>query len=179
MRLPQFRTCMMLLLMVPGSLRSQSASRMDSPEEVHRFVQSFYTWYVPRLVKGKTSPTSVLAPKSKGALFSPELAKALREDFNASSKSPDEIVGLDFDPFLNSQDPAERYEVGSVSQKDSTYWANVHGVSAGKKAENPDVVAEVAPKGDHLIFVNFHYPEGQNLLGILKTLRAERQKATK
>jgi hypothetical protein len=41
--------------------------------------------------------------KSKYA-FSPELASKLKEDLAAQEKSPGEIVGLDFDPFLNAQD---------------------------------------------------------------------------
>ena len=38
----------------------------------------------------------------------------------AYKKSPEEIVGLDFDPFLNAQDIAERYLVGKIIPKGGT-----------------------------------------------------------
>ena len=88
-------------------------------------------------------------------------------------------MGLDFDPFLNSQDPAERYEVGRISHKGDSYFVDIHGVWSDKRHENPDVMAEVLHKNAHWVFVNFHYPEDRDLLAVLKSLRDSRQKAPK
>jgi hypothetical protein len=59
--------------------------------------------------------------------------KGLKEDLAASKKSPGEIVGLDFDPFLNAQDIAERYLVGKITPKGDHYWVEVFGVWGGRK----------------------------------------------
>lgn len=69
-------------------------------------------------------------------MFSPELFHALCEDSETSKKAKGEIVGLDFDPFLNSQDPHARYEVGNVVPAGDSYRVEVLGVSAGRKVTN-------------------------------------------
>jgi hypothetical protein len=64
-----------------------------------RLVQGFYDWYVPRALKGDAVG---LALSSKASAFAPRLSKALKEDQAATAQSPGEIVGLDFDPFLDT-----------------------------------------------------------------------------
>jgi hypothetical protein len=146
----------------------------DAERSSRNFVQAFYTWYVP-----KHGVEDVL--KYRRTALSPELFRALKEDLDASAKNSDEVVGLDFDPFLNAQDTAERYVIGSVTAKGDTSWVEVYGIWSGKKSEKPDAVAEVACKAGQCFFVNFHYgktelPENENLLSVLKALKKERQK---
>jgi len=146
----------------------------DAERSSRNFVQAFYTWYVP-----KHGVEDVL--KYRRTALSPELFRALKEDLDASAKNSDEVVGLDFDPFLNAQDTAERYVIGSVAAKGDTFWVEVYGIWSGKKSEKPDAVAEVACKAGQCFFVNFHYgktelPENENLLSVLKALKKERQK---
>ena len=43
------------------------------------------------------------------------LLQALRVDSEASAHAKDDIVGLDFDPFIGSQDPANRYEARNAT----------------------------------------------------------------
>jgi hypothetical protein len=52
-------------------------------------------------------------------------------------------------------------------------------VWSGKKHEKTDVVAVVVQKNGRWLFVNFDYPEGRDLLAVLKSLRESRQKPTK
>jgi hypothetical protein len=59
----------------------------------------------PKSLKDGTDTAWNLAIKTKSSVFSPQLALALKEDSAAQAKAEGEIVGLDFDPFLNSQDP--------------------------------------------------------------------------
>ena len=110
----------------------------------------------------------------------------MREDFAAQAKAPGEIVGLDFDPFLNSQDPCERYEVGLITQKGETYLVNVYAICSGKKSSVADVVPEVLHKGSQWEFINFRYPNqaqqyhnSADLLSILRIQREERSKPQK
>jgi hypothetical protein len=53
-----------------------------------------------------------IAMEKQGSQFESGLLAALKEDVAAQAAAKGEIVGLDFDPFLNTQDPAESYEVG-------------------------------------------------------------------
>ena len=172
---------LLFLLAVASSIPAQSKSApspAQSPQDPERscrtFVQGFYTWYVP-----KHGVEDVL--KYRRSALSPELYTALKEDLAASAKNPDEVEGLDFDPFLNAQDTAERYVIGKVTAKGATFWVDIYGIWSGKKSDKPDVVAEVACKEGKCLFVNFHYgktesPENENLLSVLKALKKERAK---
>ena len=112
------------------------------------------------------------------------MAKGLEEDLAASKKSPGEIVGLDFDPFLNAQDIAERYLVGKITPKGDHYLVEVFGVWAGQKNSNPDVVPELAFENGQWIFTNFHYgktsiPVNENLVSVPQILKKDRRKTAK
>lgn len=172
---------LLYLLAAASSIAAQTRSA-QSPAQVHQyaerscrsFVQRFYTWYVP-----KHGLEDVL--KYRRSALTPELYGALKEDLAASAKNPDEVVGLDFDPFLNAQDVAERYVLGKVTAKGATFWVGIYGIWSGKKSDKPDVTAEVACKEGKCLFVNFHYgktelPENENLLSVLKALKKEREK---
>ena len=84
-------------------------------------------------------------------------------------------MGLEFDPFLASQDPCERYQVGKVTQKGKGYLVDVYSLCAGRR-ERP-VEAEVMSKNGHWIFVNFYYPlMKSDLLSELALTRSDRHK---
>lgn len=148
---------------------------MDS---VRRFVQEFYDWYVPKTLNDNSSPAWNFAINIKRSVFSPQLAQALQDDSAAQAKADGEVVGLDFDPFLNSQDPGLHYKVGMITQKGKSYWVDVHSVSAGKLSVKPRIVAEVVRKNGQWCLVDFHYSNGHNLLGVLKELKESRANPT-
>lgn len=168
--------CCSLVLISPSPLRAQDNNNQAAVESLRGFVQNFYDWYVPKALKAKApGPAWAIAVKDKKSAFTPQLSQALKDDSDAQDKSPGEIVGLDFDPFLNSQDPAHHYQVGDVVLKGETYWINIHRVSGAKKRVKPDIVAELMYKDGNCMFVNFHYKDGGNLVTILNALRAERK----
>ena len=179
MKFAKITSCWLLFFALPYSLQAQTKGSRGVSEPLRSFVQGFYNWYVPRALSDNAGPASELALKYKSSVFEPQLARALREDSAAQAKSPGEIVGLDFDPFLNSQDPAERYEVGRIARKGERYRADIYGVFSGQKRKKPDVVAELLEKNGRWFFVNFHYPEDGDLLTVLRLLRESRQKASK
>jgi hypothetical protein len=144
------------------------------------FVQGFFDWYVPLAKKENREPASNTAIRIKHTLFSKELVLALREDAAAEARASGNIVGLDFDPFLYSQDPSDRYDVGKINRKDDRYWVEVYSTRYGEKADHPDVIAELAYRDSRWMFVNFHYPDsGEDLMQILKSLRDSRLKKSK
>ena len=133
------------------------------------FVQHFYNWYVPLALSDKVLRAWDVAVRNKPQTFTPQLAQLIRRDTEAQRKAS-EIVGLDFDPFLNSQDPSERFVVESVVMKGAGCWVKVRGIS--KRQAQETVVPEVACTNGRCQFVNFHYEyDGHptDLLTILKT----------
>jgi hypothetical protein len=169
-------------------LLGQGRSSHDVEQSCRSFVQGFYDWYVPRAVRAvngsAAAPALDLALKQKSSEFGPEILRALREDSEAQAKTVGEIVGLDSDPFLNSQDPRDHYLVGNITPKGDRYWVEVYGMSLGKKGSEPDVVPELILKDGRWLFINFHYPnpsrpEFENLLSLLKSLRGNRQQHPK
>lgn len=179
MKFSRILLCCLLFLTVSYSLRPQTESNQEVSESARRFVQQFYSWYVPRARANSPGPAWDLALKHKSSEFAPELARALKEDSEAQAKVQGEIVGLDFDPFLSAQDPCERYEAGRIVLKGAGYWVDIYGVCSGKRHEKADVVAELIQKDNHWLFVNFHYPKDRNLLAVLKSLREGREKPAK
>lgn len=164
------------LVLSPHSLLAQEKTTPPATDSVRTFVQGFYDWYAPRLAKDKNGSVYPRALKEKASAFSPDLLHALKEDLAAQSKSKDEIVGLDFDPFLNSQDPAPIFKVGKITQGRDSYHVDVHAVSNGKPEPKPSVTAIVVNQKGQWIFADFHYPEGENLLHLLRQYKNDREK---
>jgi hypothetical protein len=165
------------------SLPVQASDAQDTQKSCANFVQSFYDWYI-------THPDSSRALKERPSAFSPELSRRLKEDHEAQAKAPGDIAGLDFDPFLNSQDPGDPYSVGRIKINDeNTCWAEVHIGSANKMSRDAIVAAELANNAGRWQFVNFHYSSANSdfsasvssggLLGLLKDLREARRKDAK
>ena len=147
-----------------------------SPQQAaaSKFVQKFYDWYVPIVFKPSKGDSSDVAIAKRGSLFDPPLLKALKVDSEAQRKSPGDIVGLDFDPFLNAQDPDDKYVVGEVSESGGLYLVSVYGVRKGKRHKKADVVAELKPAKDTFVFTNFRYGDDGDLVAILKQLADDR-----
>lgn len=167
------------LLLVFG-LSSVALAQASEPKvnaaSCRTFVQGFYDWYVAHGTNLQT------ALKLKRTAFSPVLADALAADVAANAKRPDEVAGLDFDPLVNSQDPFPRYQVGKTTVAADHCSAEVFGFDAGKKSPKPDVTAELHTQAGKWQFTNFHYglengPADENLLGILRRLRQDRERS--
>jgi hypothetical protein len=169
-------SCFLLLTAFVASAFAQTAPG-KAEESCRSAVQKFYDWYVPEVFREKQTWAANSALESKEFAFSPELRKRLKEDFAASAANANEVVGLDFDPFLASQDPARRYVVDKVLVKGGRCRADVYSVESSKKGKRPDVIPELESRGKGWVFVNFHYPqENGNLLSILRALRKDRQR---
>ena len=166
-----------LLLVVCYGAAGQGTGAAEKVVSLQNFVQGFYDWYVPLVLADHTKPAWEFALKEKKSAFAPEISKALREDSEARAQSSGEIVGLDFDPFLNSQDPSDHYQVGKIARKGASYFVDIHAVSSGRRTEASQVVAELLRKGGEWQFVDFHYPEGKDLIGLLKVLREGRRES--
>ena len=168
---------MMLALYVLSSSAVFAAGPSPSQSAASDFVQRFYDWYTPLAHKSGQSPSWIVALSTHGAEFDPRLSRALRKDAEAQQRVPDDIVGLDFDPFLSSQDPKDKYAAGDPTENNGVYLVSVYGVRNGKRAAKPDVVAELKPAKGSFLFTNFRYGTDGDLVGTLKLLREQRTSA--
>jgi hypothetical protein len=147
------------------------------------FVQNFYDWYAPIAHDDKRRGRAWdVALKEKIQVFDAKLAKDLAEDSAAQEKSKDDIVGLDWDPFLNSQDPAPKYKVVKIVVLGDK--CNVDVRSQGdnsQKQPEADISPELIFKDKSWKFVNFFDKNAKksqtnDLVNALKNLRDARKK---
>jgi hypothetical protein len=156
----------------PATVKSVAHPRVVAdwppPESPREFVNEFYKWYGQRVARDMPDENTLKLMRWD---LSPELARLLGEDATAQSRCA-EIVGLDFDPIVASQDPADHYEAGEIVQMGNRYRASIYGTTNGQRSTKPDVIAEFIHDGDRWIFQNFLYPSVKtNLLQILKSPR--------
>lgn len=173
----RFSISALALLLASSCASAQSSAPKADEASCRTFVQSFYDWHVAH---GSNFEKTF---KLKRSVLSPQLGNALAADLAAAKKNADEIVGLDFDPFLNSQDPAARYRVGKVMVKEGSCLAEVASVPPDK-SRKLDATAELRLQNGGWKFVNFHYgsengPTNENLLSILQQLKRDREKTKK
>ena len=161
---------------------SQTLAQVQPPQDMEascrKFVQQFYDWYLPRAKDEHSGRAGDIVLKYRSSSFSLELRKRLKEDSDAQAKSED-IVGLDFDPFLNTEDSGfKRCTAGKVIRKTESYWAEVSCVFPGPNPDKSQIMPELIFQQGRWLFVNFHYhfdSGDDNLLNILKKLRKDRQ----
>lgn len=142
------------------------------------FVQGFYDWYVGQ---AKQSNPNLIDAALAGKRWpmSEAIQTALKADEVAQAKTPDDIVGIDFDPFLAAQDECWPYKTGKVTEMAGKTHVEVFGHCGKMHPDLPDVIAELEQHDGKWVFVNFIYPgdPGQpdgDLLKTLKELQDER-----
>lgn len=141
-----------------------------------KFVTQFYAWYVAHSKNGDPLRTALRRWEPN---FSSELIQRLKEDRMAAAKSRGEIVGLDFDPVLNSQDQPDKYVTGKVTRTGRLFQVDLFSVDSGKRSDGPAVTPELRHERGHWVFTNFFYRidgKTDDLLSILKQLKADRKK---
>jgi hypothetical protein len=179
-RILYFGSWCAVILMLPAHAVAQVAPVPQDSSSCRRFVQQFYDWYVPLTHASVNGPASDSALKHKAEVFNPDLLRALKLDSEASAHAKGEVVGLDFDPFVGSQDPADRYEARHVTWRENKCSVEVWDASPADpaaKSKKPDVVADVVIDRGHWQFLNFRYPElNADLVNVLARLREERRK---
>lgn len=143
--------------------------------EAAGFVRAFYAWYLPAAGTGSGLQRAMV---DSSALFTPTLVQAIEADDEAQAKNPDEVVGLDGDPFLDAQDFCPAYEVGTARREAALVLVDVRGNCGGGTDSTPHVIAEVGRGGRGWVFTNFRYPRrNSDLLKDLAELKQERDRA--
>lgn len=133
----------------------------DTAAAVSAFVQGFYDWYVLHdTATGELDWRGIRsAITTREAAFDSSLVDALEEDERAQREdTTGNIVGLEFDPFLNAQDICGRYVAGTVRRDAGGFLVNVFAACGGRRDSLPNLVASVAGREGSWVFMNLLYP---------------------
>lgn len=149
-----------------------AGAAMAAGQSPQAFVQRFYDLYLPASASGWDQAFKSPALR---VFLEPGLARALRADTEAQAKVSNDIVGLDFDPFLNSQDPARRYVADQALPAPGGWRVKVFAVEGRRR--RPALVVDVAARGPGWVITNLRYPDGSDVLGDLAQARAGRAHA--
>ena len=98
-----------------------------------------------------------LTVKNHRAAFAPALLALLDEDERRAAANPDEIVGLDFNPFTNMQEEATGYEVGAATRDGAEAIVPV-AVKLG--GESQTIRVRLTQVDGAWRVANLHYAEG-------------------
>jgi hypothetical protein len=137
----------------------------DGHADLRAEVQAFYDWYLEPNHDGRTVGTVLI---ERPQVLAAELRALLQADRSCVAEAQ-AICNLDFDPFLNSQDPCAKYEVREQVADSGTPRFNVYAVCSGERGEVPDLQVTVQPLDSGWVFVNMDYGmEGTDLLTLLR-----------
>lgn len=128
------------------ALRTQAPNKDES--SCHAFVQQFYDWYINPYVQSGNGLAWYDVARLKPQILGPELLKLLRKE-DKTQESCKCIDHLDADPFVNSQDPDQKYVVTNVVVTNGKCIAIVKGAS--------EVRPELMRTSQGWTFLNFHY----------------------
>jgi hypothetical protein len=114
----------------------------DPATDATALVRSFVDWYVPKVLADDAKaraqrPAMRIAITQKPSLFTSNFLKLLQQDLAAQDKAHGGITGLDFDPFLFTQDARQRYEVGRATVRGASVLAKFMESATGRRPENP------------------------------------------
>jgi hypothetical protein len=161
----------MLYMVTLSDLKAQTL--VNEKAEAKAFVKKFYDWFLPLSNKpidrkNPVSPIAVLNQRPE--YFDEPLRKAILDDAAEKAKHPYELVGLDFDPFLDANDNVLGYKLGNVKQVGNKFWIEI---SVGDH-----IIAEVMKADGSWKFTNFFYPNNKqySLLQVLASPRNGREK---
>ena len=165
-------------LFVPLGCSSQQNADQEPVVLAKAFASEFYASYRAHSERERPSGIPAWAEVARDAdsVLTSELAEALSTDYEEAQEFPDEIAGLDFDPFLASQDPCDTYRVERTLPGPTGFRVEVYGDCTDAERRTPNVIAEVIRVSGGFRFANFYYPgPGTDLLTVLRRLRDERR----
>jgi hypothetical protein len=146
-----------LLASGPAAAKTR-APGAGTAQTAEAFVTAFYRGHFARRQRWD------LTFARERAKFAPDLLALLDADARKQAATPDEVVGLDFDPVINAQEEATRYKVSGVERDGD---ASIVTVSVYFGTEHRTVRVRLEPFGTSWRIANFLYEEG-DLISILK-----------
>jgi hypothetical protein len=141
----------------------------------HDFVQQFYDWYIQAAAPEHThEPGMNTAVRLRASSLDSTLLRLLKTDIAHQHDEPGSITGIDWDPFLNTQDPCKRYNAGSVSVRSDHYRVNVTGDCSAEFPQS--FIAVVRKNGKKWILENVEDGKGYSTVASLQANQAHLKK---
>lgn len=165
-----------MIVVLPLTLCGQARnSRPKASQSCLGAAKRFYGWYVPVANRASDGPAFERALATKREVFDPKLYDALKGDADAQNRAAGEITGIDFDPFLQTQDPAQQYVVRNARvERDRCsveIWREPKPEEHPSRAK-PDAVADFVRAGTKWKMANVWSGDGKT--DLLTVLAAER-----
>jgi hypothetical protein len=146
-----------------------------SHDDAKRFVERFLATYNNQFDQDEERTADWDPVRAVASFLTPQLARALAEDRAAAEANTEEIVGLDFDPFSNSQDPCDTYRTGRAAQWGDSVIVEILGDCHGQIPLIPDAVYLLVRIGNDFAIADIAYPQGASLMRILQYLAEQRK----
>jgi hypothetical protein len=131
-----------------GCAKEEPKGEPQSPRE---FLQDFYDWYVPLANVDAPEPAVNNVLRLRPMAIDSTLLRLLKTDSILRVSSPGEVVGIDWDPFLLSQDPCGHYSVGHETGDGNTREFEVVGNCGAASAKGPFTVTVGKQRGRWVI----------------------------
>ncbi len=112
-----------------------------------------------------------LTAKQARSRFAPDLLALLDADDRAATATPDEIVGLDFDPLTNAQEEAGAWSAGAARVTGASAWVPVE-LRSGTQTMR--ITVRLVARGQQWQIADLDYGE-TTLVKTLERLAAERR----
>lgn len=163
---------------LPVGAQQSAPAQPAGSAEAKRFVEVFIERYYGQFKEDANRPENWDPVAIVRRALTRELAEALAADRAAAVANQEEIVGLDFDPFSNSQDPCETYKTGRVAQRADTLMVELLGECHGQIPLIPDAVYLLVRVNRELAIADIAYPQGGSLRNVLRQLDEMRRRPT-
>lgn len=161
------RLLLISLVIIFTPLSSVAADDISSAENE---VRSFYSWYVPFATTiGSNDPAFSKVIRLNPDILSSSLRQKLAADLARKMRSAGTIEGLDFDPFLGSQDPCPHYEVTGSKIVKSHYLVEVRPICA-PGAPQANIIVSLVKTSGRFVIDNIIYGDGHTLRRALALL---------
>jgi hypothetical protein len=151
-------------LIAMGSAGGPASAQTRSATE---HVQEFFNWYTVQLVSDSGWP---VVHHNKPELLAPDLVTLLRANEAAKEKSPDQPVGLEWDPFVGVEEPCERYRAVEPPPQPIAL-VSVFEACRGRELER--VRIELTRRGDSWVMTNFFFVERGRIVADLRSALCE------
>jgi predicted enzyme related to lactoylglutathione lyase len=158
-------------------VRAQLGANAPTPEQrdAMQWAERFLARYLGEADQTEEKPEGWSPYTEIERDLTPELAAALKADRDAAADNPGEIVGLDFDPFVDAQDFCGPYQArGAVPFEGRVDVALFNGCGWGHPFV-PDVIYVLERREGRWVLANIRLRSGSTLLEVLAYYAEQRK----
>lgn len=154
-------TLLVMLSVIFGATPSWPGLAGEAPTAATA-TQAFYFWYVALPESRNGQPGWAMALDRKPPVLSARLRRALAADLASKARASGMIEGIDFDPFLDGQDPCLRFAIGKTRSEGAHELVQVVPTCDAASRRKPINVALVR-SGAQFVIDDIVYADGRTL----------------